>query len=558
MVRPASTARNTPLPMALAAALAITALSTAASAADFRPEGATQGAVDCAALAGSVLDGGRVTAAVVVPAGGFAAPDADLARRAADLPAFCRVSATARPSLDSAVGIEIWMPLAGWNGRFLGTGNGGGAGAIPYQMGMIEGLKRGFAVATTDMGTAPDINLTVGKPERWRDFGYRATHEMTRHAKALVQTFYGRADFNSYFAGCSTGGQQALDAILRFPDDYDGVLAGDPGNNRTHVATAFLWNYNALNETPESRLTAANLAMVSRRVIAACAGKDGGAAGDRFLTDPRLCGFTEDDLPKCIDDIAGDDCLTQPQRRALRKLYAGPVNPRTNERIYAGLTPGSEDQPLGPVMQGDPAIWPAQQFYPFSWVFGPGFFRAGFDFDRDLDQLDARLAGTLNANGVDMAAFARRGGKLILYTGLADPAVPYEEVVHYYDRLSAAQGGSEAARQFARLFLVPGMGHCFGGPGATDFGQPFTSSASGEPDSDVLSALVAWTEGGAAPDRLIASHPEPTPETPVDRPICAYPALPAYRGGDPRRADAFACRVAAQGHVRAPAERYLN
>jgi feruloyl esterase len=534
-------------------ALVVSVLASSAAA-----MAGTQASTTCDALGRAAFPGAQVIRAAVVPAGELALNDVDLARRAAALPAFCRVELKARPSLDSDVGIEVWLPLEGWNGRFLGTGNGGGAGAIAYGMGMIEGLKRGFAVANTDMGTAPDINRTVERPERWRDFGYRATHEMTRLGKALVSDFYGVDRFYSYFAGCSTGGQQALDAILRFPDDYDGVLAGDPGNNRTHVATSFLWNYNALNAEPRSALTAANWSMVSGAVLEACGGKDGGAPGDPFLTDPRLCRFDVESLPKCDKGTAGDACLTPPQFTALRRLYAGAVNPRTNERIYAGLALGSEDQPLGPLMQGDPSVWPAQQFYPFKWVFGPGFIPVDFDFDRDLDQLDARLAGTLNANGVDMASFARRGGKLILYTGLADPAVPYEEVVHYYDRLAAARGGADEAKDFSRLFLAPGMGHCVGGPGATDFGQPFTTSATGVPDTDILMALVAWTEGGAAPDRLIASHPEPGANTPLDRPICAYPALPVYRSGDPRRAEAFTCRVAAEGGVKPPADRYMN
>lgn len=448
-----------------AAALALAGATATGQAA--RAE-ATMTPADCAAIASSALPDARVDRAETLPAGAFRPEDPALAGRAAGLPVFCRVVLKATPSADSDIGVEVWLPLAGWNGRFLGTGNGGGAGAIAYGMGMMEGLKRGFAVANTDMGTAPDINLTVGRPERWRDFGYRATHEMTRLGKAVVSDFYGADSFYSYFAGCSTGGQQALDAVLRFPDDYDGVLAGAPGANRTHVATAFLWNFNALNG-PGARLDEAEWTKVSAAVIAACAGKDGGAPGDAFLTDPRLCRFDVDAVPG----------LTRAQRQAVRALHAGPVNPRTGERIYAGMAVGSEAQPLGPLMQGDPAVWPAQQFYPFKWVFGADFAPAGFDFDRDLDQLDARLAGPLNANGVDVAAFKRRGGKLILYTGLADPAVPYEEVVDYYDRLAAAQGGVDAARAFARLFLAPGMGHCFGGPGASDFGQPFTESASG-------------------------------------------------------------------------------
>jgi feruloyl esterase len=480
----------------------------------------------------------------------------DLAQRVASMPAFCRVVAVATPTPDSQIGIEIWLPLQRWNGRLLGTGNGGGAGRIAYEMGMVEGLKRGFAVTNTDMGTAPDINGTVGHPERWVDFGHRATHEMTRVAKTIVSAFYKVASFRSYFEGCSTGGQQALSAAQRYPADYDGILAGDPGNNRTHVASYFLWNYAALNASSAAKLSAGQWSMVTRAVLASCAGKDGGAPGDRFLTDPRRCGFDPASLPTCRAGTSADECLTAPQRATVRRLYAGPTNPRTGERIYAGLTLGSEDQPLGPAMQGDPAIWPDQQFYPFRWSLGSTFTSGGFDFDSDLDRVDAELSNSLNANGADLSDFARRGGKLMLYSGLADPAVPFAEVANYYDRVSASAGRSDA--QFARLFLVPGMGHCFGGPGVTDIGQPFTSTVPPAQESDALMALVAWTEGTEPPAVLIARAPARDGQPARERPICAYPALPEYREGDASKRSGFACVPHARGADQRPAGRYLN
>ena len=468
--------------------------------------------------------------------------------------------AVATPTSDSRINIEIWLPLEGWNGRLLGTGNGGGAGSIAYGMGMIEGLKRGFAVANTDLGTAPDINTTLGHPERWSDFGYRATHEMTRVAKLTVQEFYRPASFRSYFAGCSTGGQQALSEAQRFPDDYDGILAGDPGNNRTHIAASFLWNYNALNASAGSALSAANWSLVTRAVLAACAGKDGGAPGDRFLTDPRRCSFDPGTLPKCAPGATGDACLTEPQLTALRKLYTGPANPRTGERIHAPLTFGSEDQPLGPLMQGNPA-WPNQQFYPFKWIFGQDFAPASFDFDRDMDRVNALLAHPLNANDADLSAFARHGGKFILYTGLADPAVPFAEVVNYYDRVAQSRGDLAATQSFMRLFLVPGMGHCFSGPGVTDFGQPFSTVVPDKPAADALMTLVAWAEKGEAPDHFIATKAAGTGAqvSPVQqRPVCAYPALPEYTGGDPNVSSSFRCVPHERGISQPAASRYLN
>lgn len=464
--------------------------------------------------------------------------------------------AVATPTPDSRIGIEIWLRFEKWNERLLGTGNGGGAGRIAYEMGMVEGLKRGFAVANTDMGTAPDINGAAGHPERWADFGHRATHEMTRVAKAMVSAFYKVVSFRSYFEGCSTRGQQALAAAQRYPAEHDGILAGDPGNNRTHVASYFLWNYASLNASPQSKLSAAQWSMVTGAVLARCAGKEGGAPGDRFLTDPRRCAFDPASLPICKVGTSVDACLTASQLATVRRLYAGPSNPRTRERIYAGLTPGSEDQPLGPVMQGDPATWPDQQFYTFRWSLGTTFTPSGFNFDDDLDRVDAQLAGPLNANGTDLSDFALRGGKLMLYTGLADPAVPFAEVVNYYDRLSASTGHADA--EFARLFLVPGMGHCFGGPGVTNIGQPFTSTVPPTQENDALMKLVAWTEGSQPPAVLIARAPAGDGQPARERPICAYPALPEYRRGDPTKRSSFVCVPHGRGADQRPAGRYLN
>jgi feruloyl esterase len=538
---------------AIAGLLAIAA-SPAAASTPPPPSG-------CAALAGAALASAQILSAEPIAAGALkgvkSAMAPDLGARIAGMPAFCRVRAVATPTPDSHIGIEVWLPLKNWNGRLLGTGNGGGAGQIAYEMGMVEGLKRGFAVANTDMGTAPDINGTIGHPERWVDFGHRATHEMTRVAKTVVAAFYKVASFRAYFEGCSTGGQQALSNAQRYPNDYDGILAGDPGHNRTHVASYFLWNYAALTRSPAAALSAGQWSMVSNAVLASCAGKDGGAPGDRFLTDPRQCRFDTATLPVCKTGAAGDDCLTGAQLATLRRLYAGPVNPRTGERIYAGLTPGSENMPLGPIMQGAPS-WPAQQFYPFTWSMGAAFDAQKFDFDHDLDRVDAQLASTLNANDADLSDFARRGGKLLLYSGLADPAVPVAEVIAYYDRVIANGGDPKAAAAFARLFLVPGMGHCFGGPGVTDIGQPFTSDVPPAPQNDALMTLVAWTEGGAAPDMLVAQKPADKQNPAQERPVCAYPAFPHYRGGDVTKRASFACAPHAPGTDQPPAGRYLN
>lgn len=514
----------------------------------------------CRAIAAMALPGAKVIASASVAEGAFtlARPTMlpDFADRLRDMPAFCQVQIVATPSTQSHIGIEVWLPQKGWNGRFLGTGNGGGAGMIAYEMGMVEGLKRGFAVANTDMGTAPDINQSLNEPEHWTDFGYRATHEMTRIAKLVISAYYKKSAVRAYFAGCSTGGQQALSAAQRYPADYDGILAGDPGNNRTHVATSFVWNYAALTAAPTAQLSSAQWATVSQTVIKACAGKDGGAPGDRFLTDPRQCKFDVSQLRLCRAGEISAACFSEEQIGTVRRLYAGPTNPETGERIYPGLTIGSEDQPLGPAMQAS-AQWPQQQFYLFDWALGSSFKPSSFDFNHDLDRVDARLSGTLNANVADLSDFARRGGKLLLYTGIADPAVPVAEVVNYYDRVVAAAGGTSQAAQFARLFLVPGMGHCFGGPGVTNIGQ-LGEAMPTSPKNDILMQLVAWTEGGEMPEQIVARKPAGATSPAQERPICTYPALPDYRSGDPAKASSFACTAHARGADQTPAARYIN
>ena len=516
--------------------------------------------IACKSLASTSLSGARVLSSEVVAAGQLRIKASgmvpDIGQRLATMPAFCRVRLEARPSPASRIGVEVWLPVNGWNKRFLGTGNGGGAGSIAYEMGMVEGLKRGFAVANTDMGTAPDINTVADSPERWIDFGHRATHEMTRLGKQITALYYNAKAFRSYFSGCSTGGQQALSAAQRYPADYDGILAGDPGSNRTHVAASFVWNYTTLTASPGAALTAGQWSYVSRSVMQACAGKDRGAPGDNFLTDPRRCKFDIASLAVCSGGEKSDQCLAPEQLVTLRRLYQGPVNPRTGERIYPGLTLGSENQPLGPLMQGAP-FWPAQQFYLFGWSLGSPFKASSFDFDRDMDQVDARLAGTLNANTSDLSDFARRGGKLLLYSGIADPAVPFADVVSYYDRVTQTAGGAQDAARFARMFLVPGMGHCFGGPGVTGFGQ-LGESLPATPASDILMRLVRWTEEGKAPDQIIAHKPAGNGHPAQSRPICAYPALPRYLGGDPANAQSFICAAAPTGTAQPPADRYLN
>jgi feruloyl esterase len=516
--------------------------------------------VACESLTGTTLAGGTVQSAEAIPAGDYTPPGQPNALTG--LPAFCRVTVAMQPSPDSNVNVEVWMPRQDWNGRFLGNGSGGGAGAILYFTGMVEGLKRGFATAISDLGTAPDPNLAVDHPERWRDFGYRANHEMTVAGKTLVNAYYQAAPRTSYFQGCSTGGQQALSIAQRYPDDYNGIVAGAPANNRTHLHTMFVSNLQALT-APGAQLSQGKLNMITGKVLAACAGKDGGAPADSYLTDPRRCNFDPDTLPLCTgsDD---DSCLTAPQLTALKATWNGPVNPRTGERIFTGIPVGSESMVFGLAFQGDTVAWPAQQFYMFKWALGANWNFATFDFDRDMDTLDARLASILNANDPDLSRFKAAGGKLMMFNGTADAGVPFQSPLEYYERVVQAQGGDLAATQdFFRYYLVPGMGHCSSitaGPGVGDFGQPYSPYVPKDSERDMLLKLVDWVENKTAPDSLIATRfADPAGTTvALERPICTYPKVPTYQGGDATKASSFRCIDAPRNGVPAPAARYLN
>jgi feruloyl esterase len=475
------------------------------------------------------------------------------------LPDFCRVAVVSQPALGSNIRIEIWLPEIAWNGRLLGTGNGGGAGAIPYDS-LARGIRRGFATVTTDLGTSPNAKAVSNFPDRWADFGYRATHDMTVVAKRILARYYGKPAARAYFTGCSTGGQQAMSEAERYGEDYDGILAGAPANDRTHLHSEFLWNYQAAHETAASMVTPERIALVTRSIVAACAGKDGGAPGDAFLTDPRSCKFKLDSLTLCSNERA-TDCLTSAQLQTLKKVYAGPTDPESGERIYAPLPFGVESSGLGLAYQESDRL-PDEQFYPFYWAFGTGWQPMSFDFSGDEDRLDEKLAPLVSANNADLSAFRMHGGKLIMFTGAADPIVPFPDAIQYYERVvrlaqkqQSAAGSAEAlaaTQQFFLYYLVPGMAHCGNGPGLNDFGQGISAK-----DDDVLFRLEQWVEDGVMPDQLLAKGPAFSGRV-AERYVCPYPKLPDYVGGDPTSAATFRCTAHPRGSVPETSDRYQH
>jgi feruloyl esterase len=434
------------------------------------------------------------------------------------------------------------MPDSGWNGRFLGISNFGIGGLIQY--GFLAGILSGnYAVANTDMGTSPAATdplggrVLTGHPEKQIDFATRSTYLMTVRSKQVIEAFYGERQKYSYFFGCSTGGQQGIHEALQFPGDYDGILAGAPGMAGTLNAAGNIWDYQAFNRRP-ANITAAQATAITAAVVKQCAGKDGGLRSDSFLTDPRDCHWDPAAL-QCTGGSADPAaCLTASQVGAMRKFYDGPVNPHTGERIYAGRTRGSEGN------NGYPAeipLLPTSSSWSPYWVFGNDYDWLTFDFDHDMETFDIALAARLNANTADLEEFKSHGGKLLLFHGFADPEIPTLNTIAYYERLITSQTSkgrhtdAEGKRQealqrtqeFARLFLLPGVGHCGGGAGPDTF--------------DGLSPLQQWVEQGLAPDEIVASKIL-NGVTTSTRPICPYPALPRYRGaGNPEKASSFKC-----------------
>jgi len=511
-------------------------------------------AATCASLADLKLRDTTITAALFVPAGTYTAPDGEVF---ANLPAFCRIAATLTPTSDSNIKIEVWIPYSGWNGRFLGTGNGGTAGLIVYGT-LAYFLPLNYAVANTDMGTSPAATdplagrVLTDHPEKQIDFATRSTNLMTARSKQIIEAFYEEHPKYSYFFGCSTGGGQAIHEALQFPGDYDGIIANAPGMNGTHNTAANVWNYQAFNGP--ANITAAQATAITAAVVKQCVGKDGGLSSDNFLTDPRDCHWDPAALGCTGGATDAATCLTAPQVAAMRKFYEGPINPRTGKRIYAGRTRGSESYSGYPAALATLATTDGNSNY---WVFGNDFDWLTFDFDHDMDTIDDALAARLNANTADLEEFKSHGGKLLLFHGFADPQIPTLSTIDYYERLIAGQTredrhdegkrreGLHRAQEFARLFLRPGVGHCGGGAG---------------PDTvDVLSPLVQWVEQGIAPDQLLASKIV-NGVTAFTRPLCPYPALPRYSGvGDPTKASSFICAADSdRDDNQAPAPKYLD
>jgi len=375
--------------------------------------GATGRAASCESLASLKLPDTTITLAAATPAGTFTPP---YGAALENVPEFCRVTGRITPTGDSNIYFEVWLPTSGWNGKFLGVGNGGFAGTIGYS-GLAGNLKRGYATAGTDTGheaQGTDATWAFRHPEKVIDFGYRALHLTTADAKSLVKVFYGEPVQHSYFDSCSDGGREALMEAQRFPEDFNGILAGAPANNWSRLFTAFVWNERALLATPDSAIPPAKLPVIQRAVMAACDRLDGVADG--LIENPRACRFDPSVLVCTGADAA--DCLSRAQVDALQKIYEGPRNPRTQEALFVGQPPGTEAVP------GSWGLWitPANAAGAVQFMFGNSYYGAAvfedpnwnfrmLDFDRDVRIGDTKAGPVLNATSPDLRSFRASGGK---------------------------------------------------------------------------------------------------------------------------------------------------
>ena len=453
---------------ALAATSALTVLAAAGAAnaqATTAPAAPAQTAADpaCAALMNLRLNHTRIDAALAMKAGDRQPIDAFGVPALPTAAPYCRVSLTLTPVTGSEIHSEVWLPVAdNWNGKFAAMGNAGFGGSLgPPRLSMRPAVARGYAVAASDMGhTEPgadgkDASWALNQPERIIDFGHRANHVTAVAAKAVIAAYYGQAPRRSYFQGCSDGGREALMAAQRYPDDFDGIVAGAPGAAWTHLMTSFAWSWKVAHQDPASRLKAANLTRIQTAVLEACDTLDG--VKDGVIEDPRICRF--DPASLLCDRDAAEGCLTAGQVAAVQGLYGGPRRGVTGAALYPGFAPGGE---------------------------------------------------------------AQRSGRDLWIT--RDAALPAEGTIQYFETVRETMGADEVD-QFARLFMVPAMGHCFGGPGPNAF--------------DSLAVLDAWVESGSAPDRIIASKYAndlapllnmPTGPALSTRPLCAYPAVARWKG----------------------------
>ena len=523
--------------------------ATGTSAAPDKPGG------PCAALAALSLDQTEVLSATLEGVGATApGTPHSLAARMAALPGFCRVKGRIHPEPGSDIGFEVWLPAAHWDGRLQGAGNGGFAGSIDYaDLGAaVNAGEVGVATDTGHLGSMIDATWAKGHPERIRDYGWRAIHLSALVAKKLVSNFYGRPAEHAYFMACSGGGRQGLVEANRFPDDYDGIVSSAPASIFTDMALTMINTVQA-QAAPGAAIRPEQAQLLQSEVIKQCDALDGQVDG--LVADPRQCHFDVAKLDCATSD--SPQCFTPPQLDALRKIYAGPRDSSGRQLAPAFPASGGEHGTTGSSgwelwLLGSGKRRPNQSFLPdgvlADFVAEPFATTDSFDFDKDSVRLRAILAPDIDAQP-DLTRFFKRGGKLIMWHGWADPAIAPQLSINFHAAILHASG--RRAKAAVRLFMVPGVQHCNGGPGPNMFGQMVAPMPGDSPGSSLGAALHAWVETGRVPDEVIghtgstAEFTGSAHEGPLEgqRLICAYPARAVLKPGtDASQVSNYQCR----------------
>ncbi|HEX5461361.1 MAG TPA: tannase/feruloyl esterase family alpha/beta hydrolase [Steroidobacteraceae bacterium] len=529
------------------------ALLSSIVAGSFAPHDAAA-ASSCADLARLALKNTTITMAQSVAAGAFTPPVPSWAARfmhPAPIPvSFCRVAGRIRPTPDSDIRFEVWLPLSGWTGRYESVGNGGFAGSIRYDS-MRNPLLGGSAVASTDDGhQAPAIGPTsadwaFNHPEKIIDHGYRAVHLTALVAKAITAAFYGQPPAHAYFVGCSKGGQEAFMEAQRYPSDFDGIVGGGVANQWTDLFATFMWTENLNLANRESYLSPADITKIGAAVSKACDNIGGVKSG--FVNDPLRCRVAPSSLG-----------LTPAKLRTYEAIHEGPMD-RAGRPTYAGQAYGSENPGWTETISA--TDFESAQTEAQMSMYGANFYRNfvyqdknwsfhGFDLEKGRADAVRAVGSIMNAEDVHFAKFRARGGKLIEYAGMEDSIVTPLSSVRFYQSVVAAQGHMPASvalaqtQKFFRLFLAPGMGHCGGGPGPNDFGQ---AGGNGDVEHDLVVALEKWVEKRMPPTQVIATKfnsDDKGKGVAMTRPLCLFPKVAKYKGSGPvTEAGNFSCAV---------------
>jgi len=487
-------------------------------------------AISCESLIGMALSNAKITSAKTVAAGAFVQPGGGGGAGGAGgganafrtLPSFCRVEATLTPSSDSDIKIELWLPSTGWNGKFQAVGNGGWAGSIPYPA-IAQALAGGFAGAGTDTGhTGNNANFALGHPEKMIDLGYRSIHEMTVQSKVIINALYGSPAKLSYYNGCSQGGRQGLAEAQRYPEDFNGIIAGASAVNQMRMHAARTALNIVVNKDAGSVIPRTKYEMIHNAAVKACDELDG--VKDGVIENPTMCKFDYAALLCKGSDAA--DCLTQGQVESAKAMTSPIKDPKTGKVLFEGhLMVGSElswatlggPQPLNLAISGIQNV----VFQDRTWDYH------NMNFAADLDRAGKSDGGATETNDPNLKKFFDHGGKLLMYHGWSDPQVNPLNSVLYYNDVVKTVGKSKAANSIA-LFMVPGMNHCSGGPGTDTF--------------DKMQVIQDWVEKGKTPTRIVASHATGG-KVDKTRPLCPFGQVAKYNGsGDTNDAANFACK----------------